>query len=212
MSILYKTKVILAKWILQFLYRPGRYRVTGEELIEEYRRREQSVIIAMWHGQLLTAFMRHANRGNTALAGTHRDASLIVDIGKRLNWHFVRGSSSEDSIMAFKSMVRELKKPGTVFLITPDGPRGPAGIVKPGVIKASQLTGAPIIPAAGQATRRWEFRNWDVFYTAKPCSRIELCFGDPVVIAPDDDTKKAAGELEAELNRLTRLVEKKCDA
>lgn len=210
MNIGYKIKVHIARLLLLFLYRKGRYIVTGEHRVEKLMAENQSFIIAIWHGQLLTAFMRHAYRGNVAMAGTHRDASLITDIGELMNWRFVRGSSSEGGAAALKGMVKELKKPGTVFLITPDGPKGPSHIVKSGVIKAAQLTGVPVIPAAGQATRRWEFKNWDIFYTAKPFSRIHLCFGEPITIARNANKDVGAEKLQLELNRLTQIVNERC--
>jgi len=211
-SFKYSIKVVLATWLLRFLYRSGKYNITGEHIIDNYDKEGKSVLIAIWHGQLLTAFMRYAFRGYVALAGTHKDASLIADIGEQMNWSFVRGSSSEGGTAALKSMIKVLKQPGTIFLITPDGPKGPPHIVKPGVIKAAQLAGIPIVPAAGQATRRWVFQNWDAFYTAKPFSKIELHFGDPIFIDKNDDTLKAADALTNELNRLTEIVEEKCNA
>ena len=61
-------------------------------------------------------------------------------------------------------MLAILKKPKTVFAITPAGPQGPAKIPKAGTIRAAQKTGAIIIPVAGLSTKRWSFVNWDTFY------------------------------------------------
>ena len=163
----------------------------------------------MWHGQLLTMFMRRAYKNSVAMAGTHKDAALIADIGIKMNWRFVRGSSSESGASALKSMVRELKTPGTVFFITPDGPKGPSRIAKLGVIKAAQLANVPIIPSAGQPTRRWGFKNWDTFYVAKPFSKIYLDFGEPIEVRKGDDPDVALQRLQNELNRLSEDVERK---
>ena len=38
--------------------------------------------------------------------------------------------------------------------ITPDGPRGPRMRVKPGAIKAAQLSGIPVLPVSGAVARR----------------------------------------------------------
>src|SRR5688572_31290024 len=44
---------------------------------------------------------------------------------------------------------------------TPDGPRGPAGIVKPGVLLAASASGLPIQPLALAATRARRLGSWD---------------------------------------------------
>ena len=39
---------------------------------------------------------------------------------------------------------------GESIAITPDGPKGPKEIVKDGIIKLAQTTGAPIVPLFGK--------------------------------------------------------------
>ncbi len=68
-----------------------------------------------------------------------------------------------------------------------DGPRGPAGIVKPGVISLARASGAMIVPFYTSADRAWYFNSWDRFMLPKPFARVTLRFGDLVPCPADDE-------------------------
>jgi len=199
----------LGKWLLRFVYGLNRWNVEGEHYYKDLLGKGESVIISLWHGQLLAMFMLLAGKQFYGLAGTHRDADLIARIGEKIGWRFLRGSSKEKGLIAFKQIVSVLKQPGKVVIITPDGPQGPARIPKPGAIRAAQLTGAAIVPMATQSTRRWSFRNWDTFFVAKPFGRIEVLFGEPLYFSRTDDPQRCADRLKAALDALTMEVEKR---
>ena len=58
-------------------------------------------------------------------------------MGKKLGWNIVRGSSTDGGKEAYNKMLNILNKPGNLFVITPDGPQGPAKKPKAGAIKAA---------------------------------------------------------------------------
>lgn len=206
---LYFFKVILGKWLLLFLYKTNRWNVKGREQIIELLNSGHSVIIASWHGYLLTTFIDLAGLHYYAVAGMHNDAEFITQVGKRLGWRLLRGSSSDRGKEVFIEIVRILRAPGNVIAITPDGPKGPSKIPKPGVVRAAQKTGAVIVPVVGQATRRWGFKNWDTFFVAKPFGRIEMVYGDPIHLSKDVGFEISLELVKTELDSLTELVEKR---
>ena len=71
--------------------------------------------------------------------------------------------------------------------LTPDGPKGPEKIPKPGVIRAAQKTGAVIIPVASCSTKNWQFINWHTFFLEKPFGKIYLEYGSPISFNIDDN-------------------------
>ncbi len=105
-------------------------------------------------------------------------------------------------------MIDLLSKPNSVFAITPDGPKGPAKIPKPGAVRAAQKTGVPIIPTAGRSRRSWGFTNWDTFHVVKPFTRIELKFGEPLYFSIDDDFDACINTLKTQLDSLDSEVSK----
>ena len=65
-----------------------------------------------------------------------------------------------------------------------DGPKGPAGTVKPGIVRLAQASGAVIVPFTVEADRAWYFNSWDRFMLPKPFSRVKLQFGDMIAPLP----------------------------
>jgi len=69
-----------------------------------------------------------------------------------------------------------------------DGPKGPAGIVKAGVIRLAHAADAAIIPFYVSADRAWYFNSWDSFFLPKPFARVTISFGEMIKFNPVEDT------------------------
>ena len=66
-----------------------------------------------------------------------------------------------------------------------DGPSGPFGEVKPGVILLASRAGATILPLYLDCRPRWVASSWDRFQIPLPFSRIDGHYGDALVVPPD---------------------------
>jgi lysophospholipid acyltransferase (LPLAT)-like uncharacterized protein len=75
--------------------------------------------------------------------------------------------------------------------VTPDGPRGPAERVKPGVVAAAQHAGVPIIPATARLSRAWRLASWDRFCIPKPFATIEVVYGAPLDVGSGKEGLRA---------------------
>ncbi len=207
-KILSNLKLSLLTLLIKFLYGSCRWRVSGFNHVESLLHKNSSFIIAYWHGNMFIPYLKLAKYRFNILAGFHRDAELGVNIGERLGWKFLRGSSSQNGSEVFQQIVELLSKPNNVLAITPDGPKGPAKIPKPGTVRAAQKTGVPIIPAAGRSRRSWGFTNWDTFHVAKPFTRIELKFGEPLYFSINDNFDSCINTLKTQLDSLDSEVSK----
>ena len=195
--------------LLRFCYNTNKWDHHGREHFEEIIKKKKPVIVASWHSTLLTVFMGLSNKDYYGLAGNHHpDAEIISRVGKKLGWNVIRGSSTDGGKKAYDEMLAILKKPKTVFAITPDGPQGPAKIPKAGTIRAAQKTGAIIIPVAGQSTKRWSFVNWDTFYVSKPFGAISLFYGKPIFFGKNQDFEECKNILKSALDNLESKAEK----
>ena len=199
----------LGKWLLKFLYRTSTWNIEGKHRIKSILAEGKSVIVATWHSHLLPTFMDLAGNHYYGLAGMHKDADLISKIGNRMGWKLLRGSSSDQGKEVYKEMVNILADNGNVVVLTPDGPKGPAKIPKPGIIRAAQKTNAVILPAMGQSKRRWGFTNWDTFYVGKPFSRIEFIYGEPLEFSESEDFDLCVKKLKKAIDDLEKKVEKR---
>ena len=144
-----------------------------------------------------------------AVAGTHNDAEIISRICLDIGWNVIRGSSSDKGKEALEGIVNALNIPGSLVAITPDGPKGPAKIPKAGVVKAAQITGSPIIPAAAHCSRYWGFTNWDTFYIPKPFGRIEVIYGDPIYFTQEQSFDECLSIIKEAMDKLELLVDKR---
>ena len=197
-----KLKIHLGSVLLKLLYGTNIKDVRGRKHYRDMIHSNRSVILSVWHGQLLSIVHDLRNEPVKAVAGTHKDAEIISQIATKWGWHMIRGSSKEKGEVAYKEMVRSLKKPGELVFITPDGPTGPARIPKPGIIRAAQATNSVIIPTSVHSTRKWGFTNWDTFYLEKPFGKIFIEYGEPIVFDQHADFETCAETLIKEMDRV----------
>ncbi len=63
-----------------------------------------------------------------------------------------------------------------------DGPKGPKGVVKPGLIMMAQISRALILPVIVSAEKAWVMGSWDQFLVPKPFSTVTIKWGQPFVV------------------------------
>ena len=177
-----KCKAWFSKWLLKFLYGTCRWDVKGRNQIEELIQSGKAVIVASWHGKLLPVFMNLSSCNYHALAGMHKDAELISQIGAKMGWKLLRGSSSDRGKEVFKEIVSVLSKPGEVFGITPDGPKGPPNEVKNGIVKLASLSGCKILPLGFAIKNSFELSTWDRTVIPLPFSKLSMNYGEPISV------------------------------
>lgn len=152
----------------------------------------QRGLYVLWHAQLLSLTLRHADGGFAALVSRHRDGEIISRMIEGLGYRPVRGSSTRGGAAALRDLVRAAGE-GHPLAITTDGPRGPARQCKPGAIQAASITGLPLIPVAGIPRRAWRFHSWDEFLLPVPGSTVFISYGDPIPVPPDVSREALAG-------------------
>ena len=141
-----------------------------------------TVLICTWHQQFFTAirhFKNYEDFNPALMISKSRDGDFIAGIAERSGWYPVRGSSSRDGSKALSEMIVRLKKTRLAAHII-DGPRGPSGEVKAGLIRLANATDAVIVPFYVSADKAWYFNSWDKFMLPKPFSRVSLHFGDMI--------------------------------
>lgn len=147
--------------------------VIGKPVNENY-------IGALWHNRLLIFpfVLRRffSNRGGAALISASRDGELLADAIKRFDFDVVRGSSSRLGARAILQLTDVLAS-GRDVVITPDGPRGPAYELGPGIIFLAQKSGAPVVPVNMEYSSYWRLKSWDRFILPRPFSKVRVIIG-----------------------------------
>ncbi|OUW79560.1 MAG: hypothetical protein CBD77_02515 [bacterium TMED217] len=196
---IYKIKTIVLKLLIQFLYGFNRWSVLGEENIQSLIEKNRSFILVTWHGKVLSVFKYFSRKNYIGLASKSGDGSLIVDVGEKMGYRFVRGSSGKGGSEAYQNMVDLLKNPSTQLIITPDGPTGPEHVPKPGAVRLARESGVPVIPVVGHTSRSWILKNWHTFYISKPFSKIKLVIGQPIYFTKEQKVEECLDVLKKAL-------------
>jgi len=158
-------------------------RVIGDEHMATALAVTPSLIPVYWHQhQLFCAkyLLEQAPRGLKLgfLISPSVDGEIGVMIVSHFGGHVIRGSTTHTGARALRDYYDGLVKQGVSPAITPDGPKGPRFVFKPGAILLSQMSQRPILPMAYAASRATLFQ-WDKFVLPWPFSRIVIAVGAP---------------------------------
>jgi lysophospholipid acyltransferase (LPLAT)-like uncharacterized protein len=183
-----------------------RVKVVGEETVDEHHARGVRVLHTFWHGHLLGLEYVYRNRGICVLSSLHRDGEISARLMSALGYEVVRGSTTRGSVRGLAGMLRKLSE-GHDLAVTPDGPRGPARVAKPGVFYLSERSGSPIVPVAVWSSPSKTLGSWDGFTIPLPFARVAIVHGPPVAPPADGDEASDIDTrcrmLGQELDRLT---------
>ncbi|MDA8124437.1 MAG: lysophospholipid acyltransferase family protein [Deltaproteobacteria bacterium] len=171
----------IAYAVLRLYFSLIRIRTEGEEEVKAHLRAGNKAIAALWHQRILICLgyaRRFAEFAPAVMISRSRDGEMIADVYRRLNFRPVRGSSSRGGREALAQMIADLADhPFAVHVV--DGPQGPRGVVKAGLVSMAQLSGAPIVPVSISVNRAWVLNSWDRFLIPKPFSTVFVRWGEP---------------------------------
>jgi lysophospholipid acyltransferase (LPLAT)-like uncharacterized protein len=160
-----------------------KFKMIDPEIERNVLERGQQPIYASWHQRFFPGIILFAGRKPISIMiSQSKDGEIVSKIVHLLGWYPVRGSSSKGGSQALRTLKRLVSKGYKVGHIV-DGPRGPLGVVKPGLLLIAQATGMPIIPTIVSAEKKWVFNSWDRFMVPKPFSRVMIRFCDEVYIS-----------------------------
>ncbi|MCG6192570.1 lysophospholipid acyltransferase family protein [Leptospira sp. FAT2] len=176
----------------------------GDEGLVKLRKEKKPYILSIWHTNVLYSPYLNKNAGAAVLISESKDGDFINEVVHRFGNYSIRGSSSKGGSKALKALFVHLKK-NLPAAITPDGPRGPAFVVQPGLIACAQVSQIPIVPMHYECTRQWiAEKAWDKHRIPKPFTTFVVSYGEPIFIPKKLDEK---GFEEARLNVEKAMME-----
>lgn len=155
-----------------------RLKVENEAQWLDYLEQGGKVLLCGWHQQFFAGiryFKKYKQYQPALMSSKSLDGQIAAGVAKRAGCYTVWGSSSNSASAALKEMIRRLKDCRFALHIL-DGPRGPAGVVKAGVISIAHGARAVIVPGVVIADRAWYFQSWDRFMIPKPFARVTIKF------------------------------------
>jgi lysophospholipid acyltransferase (LPLAT)-like uncharacterized protein len=180
----WRVVAVIGVGLIKLFWRTCRVvRVVGDEHAAAALSAAPSLIPVYWHQhQLFCAkyLLDQAARGLKLgfLISPSVDGDIGVMVVSRFGGHVIRGSASHTGARALRDYYDALTKLAVSPSITPDGPKGPRFVFKPGAILLSQMSQRPMLPLAFAASRAWLIA-WDKFVLPWPFSRIVIAVGPP---------------------------------
>lgn len=158
-----------------------RFSVEDEDVFLEALRKGRKVIVPLWH-QRFFGILAYAKKFRAyralVMVSRSRDGDLIAGIVSRLGLEPVRGSSSRGGKEALRELLNRLRD-RSIAAHAVDGPQGPKGVVKAGIIEMARLSGAVVLPVYISMSHAWKAGSWDRFLVPKPFGRVRLRCGRP---------------------------------
>lgn len=176
--------------------------------------RDVPVIYGLWHCHVffMPLLRRHGGRPVSVLLSAHRDAQIVGVAAQMRGVDLVSGSSTRGGARAYLQLLQRLRH-GAAVCMTPDGPRGPARQVKPGIVHLARQAGAVVVPVGLALTRRRCLRSWDRTVLPLPFGRVVFTLGPPLWPKSDSTVADAgwADQLAAALEAASAQAQRQLD-
>jgi len=179
----------LVRALTSLLFLTLRVQITGKKELQTAAK--GPLIIALWHDSLLlTGLLRKVlpTKMVSPVVSNSRDGRLLAayaDTYKNVESIFVPHNMRHAALLQSVEAIKE----GKALLITPDGPRGPRHVVKPGIFFAQEKSGAQIFAMSWTSSSFWQLKSWDKMQIPKPFAKITLSF----VAATEADLEQKLG-------------------
>jgi lysophospholipid acyltransferase (LPLAT)-like uncharacterized protein len=142
--------------------------------------REAPCGIAHWHGDELALLPRFGRIGPTVLVSHSKDGEIMAKACTALGYRVTRGSSTRGAVGGLLALIKAVKE-GHMVVLAVDGPQGPRGVCKPGIVRVVQKAGVPLFPVGVAGSGRFVFKkSWNRSYLPLPFSRQVVFVGDPL--------------------------------
>ncbi|MBU4134636.1 DUF374 domain-containing protein [bacterium] len=174
-------------------------KVKGAENQKKVEAAGKKYIYGFWDGRQMMLFPFAVGK-NLVILATRSDAGEVLKVIHRFfTLKVIRGSSSSGGAAALKGMIRALRG-GMNGALAVDGPRGPVGIAKPGIIQMAKMSGAVILPlAAGIKKKIFINSYWNKVQIPLPFTSGQYVIGRAIEIPRDADRQ--------EMNKLLALFQ-----
>ena len=141
--------------------------------------RGEPTLYLLWHNRLfMTSEIFHRYRNGQPVYGlisASSDGAWLAAYFYAVGMRAVRGSSSRGGREAASGLVEVLRQ-GYDVGVTPDGPRGPVYVMKPGALIVARRAQKRVALVGMDFESAWRVSSWDGFHLPRPFSRVRLRF------------------------------------
>ena len=192
---------------LKLCFQTSIWLTKNSEIVEKHIKKNKSFIVCFWHNRLLmTVFCWKWSKEFKMLISGHADGKIISNAISYFGIQTITGSSRKNNLSSLKEILKQINN-NRIIGITPDGPRGPNGEVKKGLISLLKKTNVPVIPLSYSAKFKFKFNSWDKFIFVTPFNKFVAVWGNALEYKKKKKIEENLNIIQNELNRVTRLSE-----
>ena len=138
------------------------------------------------------------------LISSHSDGRIISNAVSHLGIQTISGSSRNQSISSLREIIKNVKN-NEILGITPDGPKGPSGKIKDGLISLLKKTEVVVLPLSYSGKLKIKLKTWDKFIFVTPFNKFVAVWGNPIKYDKSKTIEENKILIENEINRITLL-------
>jgi hypothetical protein len=197
-------------WLVRLIGPTLRVEFVGKRNAVNRLETGRASIGAFWHRCIFPTLWYYRNHGIVVMITMNFDGLWTSRVVEKLGYRVAQGSSSRGGVNALNAMAREVEA-GWDVAFTPDGPRGPSYVAKPGPVLLARRTGKPVTVFHIGLSSAYTFeKSWDRLRIPFPFSRAVLVMAPPIYVSADADNKeieRKIGEMQAALERVRDVAE-----
>jgi lysophospholipid acyltransferase (LPLAT)-like uncharacterized protein len=205
-SFLARTTLFLIK-LLAMTYR---FEIHGFENAKKVFQNPPSITI-LWHDKIILTpyiFNRFLSKlPFFSIVSKSKDADLLASAIDSFPLGTLIRVPHNKRHIALKQIIEELDKKNNM-IITPDGPRGPKHVIKPGSIYIARKSKAFLLPFSWSSSRSWKLKTWDRMELPKPFSKVVCIFGEPFTVKESKEGKNKLEEAMLKVTEKSNLLAK----
>lgn len=169
-------------------------------------------IFVFWHGTMLVPWYIMKNKGLSTIISKSNDGEILTRLLNKWKYNVKRGSSSKGGKQALDHLISDASNNKSIA-ITPDGPQGPAKVMKAGAAIVAKKTETPIILVGTAYKQRIKLNSWDKFEVPMFFTKACIKYSEPIYVNKNlsyEETDKLIKNLGVKLNNLQLEAEKCC--
>jgi lysophospholipid acyltransferase (LPLAT)-like uncharacterized protein len=174
----------MLSWLIKVWFATCRVTVHDVQYREQCREHDNPVIATFWHYAILYNLYHMRKKTGVAMVSASKDGEYIARLVSFFGYAAVRGSRNRKGMQAMKEMMKFVSE-GRHAAIVADGSQGPPQVVQAGSILLASRTESPILPLLWSASHYYAINSWDRMVIPKPFSRVDLFYGEPIVVPKD---------------------------
>jgi lysophospholipid acyltransferase (LPLAT)-like uncharacterized protein len=201
--IFFSNLVFLSLWIVK---NTSKWRGINEEVVEQELKNKKSVLVLIWHNQLMgSTFSWKFKPKLRPIATSHRDGQLSILVQKKFGLEpLLRDKDKPSSLI---KNISQASKNGDCIYITPDAPHGPRYEINTNIYKLALKYNMKIVILSFKTNKFFKLNNWDKLKIPLPFSKGIYLWGKEI-IDPNkfSDEEKFNSKLIFELNANKKMI------